>query len=229
MIFSCFGDSLTAGWPGYYPASDGTSLGNGNIQSQYEYWLKKKCLEYINENAKELYEKFTKELVFVNKGIPGDTSTGLLHRISEDILSYKPKPNYCIIIIGTNDLGWSSSTDKILNNIQELHKITRDFGIISIGGLIPPITKRSSSPKWDIIRSDFNEELKQYFIEKDIAFTDYGYMIDEEDYLRPENTSGDGVHFSVLGYKMMGYSLFDNVIKSILEVEIKKKEKNNKI
>ena len=52
MIFLCFGNSLTAGWPGYYPHSDGVSRGNGNIQSQYEYWLKGYCVEYIEKKKK---------------------------------------------------------------------------------------------------------------------------------------------------------------------------------
>ena len=46
MIFLCIGNSLTAGYPAYYPAFDGFSKGNGNFQSQYEYWLKNYCVEY---------------------------------------------------------------------------------------------------------------------------------------------------------------------------------------
>ena len=58
MIFLCIGDSLTAGYPGYYPAFDGFSKGNGNYQSQYEYWLKNYCLDYIRESSKVSVEIF---------------------------------------------------------------------------------------------------------------------------------------------------------------------------
>ncbi|MHA1147435.1 MAG: SGNH/GDSL hydrolase family protein [Promethearchaeota archaeon] len=221
MLFICFGDSLTAGYPGYSPHNDGISKGYGNITSNYEYWLRHYCLEYTKENASSLYDKFENDLILVNRGIPGDTSSGLLHRISTDVLSHKPKPNYVIIIIGTNDLGWSSSTERILRNIKELHEIAQDFDITTIGGLIPPITKRMSNPKWDVIRGDFNDALEEYFIRRNIAYTDHKFMVEDGDYLKPEYTSGDGVHFSVAGYKMMGYSLFDRVLKKILNEKIK--------
>ncbi len=217
MRFLCFGDSLTAGYPGYYPAFDGISRGNGNIQSQYEYWLKNYCLDHIKEKNSLSVEEFEENLLFINKGIPGDTSSGLLYRVDKDLLSLKPKPDYCIIIIGTNDLGWSSSTDHVFENIKKLHEISRENDIISIGGLIPPITRRASDPKWDIVRGDFNEELKKFFNENDIPFTDHRYMTEKDDYLKQEYTSGDGVHFSVAGYKMMGCSLFQNVLKLIIE------------
>lgn len=219
MIFLCFGNSLTAGWPGYYPHSDGVSRGNGNVQSQYEYWLKGYCVEYTEKKKGKEKVSISKDIIFVNKGIPGDTSTGLLYRI-DDLIAYNPKPNYSIIIIGTNDLGWSSSTQKILKNIMDLHRISKNNNIFSIGGLIPPITKSASSQRYDIIQSDFNEELKEFFIKNNIPFTDYSYMKDEENYLKPEFTAGDGIHFSVEGYKHMGLSLFENVIKYIIDEEI---------
>jgi lysophospholipase L1-like esterase len=220
LIFLCFGNSLTAGYPGYNPHIDGITNGYGNLQSQYEYWLKKHCLELIEEKRKTQNIKFEEELVFVNKGVPGDTSSGLLHRADRDLLSFKPKPDYSIIIIGTNDLGWSLSTEKIFNNIKKIHQISRENGILSIGGLIPPITRRAADPRWDIMRSDFNEDLRTFFNENNIKFTEYTYMVDEEGYLKQENTSGDGVHFSVAGYKQMGYSIFENVIKSLLDDRI---------
>ena len=45
-------------------------------------------------------------------------------------------------------------------------------------------------------------------------------MTDGDDFLKQKYTSGDGVHFSVAGYKMMGYSLFEKVIKIILMEKI---------
>lgn len=139
MIFLCFGDSLTAGWPGYYSSYDGVSQGNGNMLSQYEYWLKRYYIEYIGKKGGKKQSNLSKNLIFVNKGLPRDTSKGLLYRI-KDLIEYSPKPDYSIIIIGTNDLGWNRSTEKIFQNIIELHKISREHEIISIGGLIPPIT-----------------------------------------------------------------------------------------
>ena len=103
LIFLCFGDSLTAGYPGYNPHIDGITRGNGNIQSQYEYWLKEFCLEYLEKNDIVEAHNIAENLLFVNKGIPGDTSTGLIYRMYRDLINFTPKPEYSIIIIGTND------------------------------------------------------------------------------------------------------------------------------
>ena len=217
LVFLCFGDSLTAGYPGYNPHIDGITRGNGNVQSQYEYWLKVFCLEYLDEKQVAQNNNIGNNLLFVNKGIPGDTSGGLIYRMDRDLINFKPTPDYSIIIIGTNDLGWGISSGKLLNNIKKIHETSRDNGIISIGGLIPPITHRATDPRWERVRLDFNEQLRKYFNEKDIMFTEYTYMVDDEGYLKQDYTSGDGVHFSVAGYKYMGLSLFEDVIKSILE------------
>ncbi len=217
LIFLCFGNSLTAGYPGYNPHIDGITRGNGNIQSQYEYWLKKYCLEYLEKNDIVENQIISKKLLFVNKGIPGDTSTGLIYRMAKDLINFKPKPDCSIIIIGTNDLGWGTSSEKVLNNIKKIHETSRANGIISIGGLIPPITRLATNPQWEIIRLDFNEDLRTYFNENEIKFTEYTYMVDNEGYLKQKYTSGDGVHFSVSGYKQMGLSLFKNVIKGIIK------------
>jgi len=220
MIFSCLGDSLTAGYPGYSPTLDGITQGHGNFHSQYEYWLMKYCLEFIEEKKGSLDTDLAKKLLFINKGIPGDTSTGLLRRINRDVFNFGPKPDYIIIIIGTNDLGWASNSDRLLDNIKQLHKMSSEENITSIGGYIPPLTKQASSPQFDIVRSDLNEELRKFFVKNEILFTTHSFMTDKEDYLQREYTSGDGVHFSVAGYKKMGYSLFKDVLKGILDNKI---------
>lgn len=216
MIFLCFGDSLTAGYPGYYPSVNGYSFGNGNAMSQYEYWLKLKCVEYLNQEHGIEQEVAEKGLEFINKGVPGDTSSGLLYR-KQELLEHQPKPDYSIIIIGTNDLGWSGSIDKIISNVKTLHTLSREQDILSIGSIIPPVTRRASTRRWEINRLDFNDHIEEHFTKSDIPYTKFGYMVDEEGYLLQENTSGDGVHFSVKGYKQMGLSLFEDVVKSLIE------------
>jgi len=220
MHFSCLGDSLTAGYPGYSPTLDGITQGHGNFHSQYEYWLKKYSLEYIEEKTGSSDTELAKKLLFINKGIPGDTSTGLLRRINKDVFNFGPKPDYVIIVIGTNDLGWGSNSDKLLDNIKKLHLLSIEEKITPIGGFIPPLTKRATSPQFDIVRSDFNEELAKFFNKNEILFTTHSFMTDEEGYLLQEYTSGDGVHFSVAGYEKMGYSLFEEVLKKIINQEL---------
>lgn len=218
IIFLCLGDSLTAGYPGYSPSNDGISNGSGNIRSQYEYWLKKFCLDYLEMNLGSLEDDIIENLIFINKGIPGELTGQFLSRIESDLLNVKPEPEYSIILGGTNDLGWGISLEKILNNIKDLHTISRDAGIISIGGTIPPILYESSEGGYHDQKMKINKMLSSYFRENNIPFVDlYSGMSDDQGNLKKQYAYADGLHFSVDGYKQMAQALYKDVIKAIIQ------------
>jgi lysophospholipase L1-like esterase len=218
MIFLCLGNSLTAGYPGYDPAPDGISKGYGNNQSQYEYWLKEFCLNHLEKNLGAIDDEIINNLIFINKGVPGELTTNLLGRINYDLLNIKPKPKYSIILGGTNDLGWSIPNGDILKNVEELHTISRSFNIFSIGGTIPPIRMEQSYDSYNKKKIELNEELISYFNENSIPFADlYSGMIDNNGILTKQFAYIDGLHFSVEGYKQMAKILFIDAIKRIIE------------
>jgi lysophospholipase L1-like esterase len=218
MIFLCLGNSLTAGYPGYDPSPDGISQGYGNQQSQYEYWLKDFCFNHLEKNLGVLDDEIINNLIFINKGIPGELTRNLLRRINYDLINIKPKPNYSIILGGTNDLGWSIPNESILKNIEELHTISRSFNILSIGGTIPPIRMEQSYDSYNKKKIELNEKLISYFNKNDIPFADlYSSMIDNKGNLSEKFAYIDGLHFSVEGYKQMAKILFNDTIKLILE------------
>lgn len=219
MIFLCLGNSLTAGYPGYNPSIDGISQGYGNYNSQYEFWLKMKCLELMKDTGKHLNNEISDGLIFINKGIPGELTSDLLGRVDIDLVNVVPKPDYSIIIGGTNDLGWGIANDEIFENIKKLHQISRKNGIISIGSTIPPIRMEQSSENYNRRKIQINDILRDYFIKNKIPFADlFNGMIDEDGNLKKIYSYVDGLHFSVEGYKQMGLTIFKDVIKHIFEL-----------
>jgi lysophospholipase L1-like esterase len=58
-----------------------------------------------------------------NRGIGGDTTPNLIHRLKDDVLSLHPRA--LVILIGTNDLGEHTSPEQIASNLKELHKRIR--------------------------------------------------------------------------------------------------------
>ncbi|TXT61906.1 MAG: hypothetical protein BAJALOKI1v1_1080008 [Promethearchaeota archaeon] len=220
MIIVCLGDSLTSGFPGYSPGINGISDGYGNPQSQYEYWLKKFCLEYLEKDLGSLEDSIIENLQFINKGIPGELTQNLLNRIHHDVINRKPKPHYSIILGGSNDLGWGIPSKTILNNIQQLHKISREHNIISIGGTIPPIRGELTHSNYKEKKGMINQNLKTHFNAQKIPFADlFSGMSNEKGNLRKEYAYPDGLHFTVEGYKKMGKLLFQEVVKNILKME----------
>ncbi|MFX1393469.1 MAG: GDSL-type esterase/lipase family protein [Promethearchaeota archaeon] len=220
MIFLCLGNSLTAGYPGYDPVPDDISHGYGDYNSQYEFWLKKFCIEYLEAKGSNNVEVIKNNLLFINKGVPGELTSNFLRRINYDLLSFKPKPNCSIIIGGTNDLGWGIPNQKVFENIKKLHEISREFSIFSIGGTIPPIRMEQSSSSYNKRKITLNTKLRNYFNDNEIPYADlYNGMMDDEGNLTEEYAYIDGLHFTVEGYRKMGSILFNEVIKNIIEKE----------
>ena len=59
-----------------------------------------------------------------NRGIGGDTTPNLIHRLQEDVLALNPRA--LVVTIGTNDLGENTSPKQIANNLRVLHRRIRD-------------------------------------------------------------------------------------------------------
>ncbi len=54
------------------------------------------------------------DITIKNRGISGDFSAGILHRINDIV---KQKPGKIFLLIGVNDLAWGISTDSVIKNI----------------------------------------------------------------------------------------------------------------
>jgi lysophospholipase L1-like esterase len=211
----CLGDSLTAGYPGYSPSIDGITSGQGNIKSQYQYWLKKHAKQFLKSKIENLSNN--QILRFINKGLPGEVSKGLLNRLESDLLSADPIPNYVIIIIGTNDLLWGTSKDDIFKNIKKAHRLCKENDILSIGATIPPIRNEKSQKHYNKQKEELNRKLRDYFTEENVPFCDlYKEMRNQNGNLKDEYSMNDGIHFTVKGYKKMGYIIYKQALKNII-------------
>jgi len=218
MKFLCFGNSLTSGYPGYSPSIDGISNGYGDEKSQYEYWLYNYCLEFLQKNLGSIDDYIIESFKFINKGIPGELTRNLLNRIKRDLINFKPKPDYSIIIGGTNDLGWGIANEIIFENIKSLHQQSRRNNIISIGATIPPILHESTSENYHERKNQLNLQLENYFITRDILYVDlFNGMANVQGNLKKEFAVSDGLHFSVQGYKQMGLIIFNQAVKNLIE------------
>ncbi|TXT53790.1 MAG: hypothetical protein BAJALOKI2v1_860004 [Promethearchaeota archaeon] len=220
MNIYCLGDSLTSGYPGYSPSFDGISSGSGNIESQYQFWLKRYIQIFIRNNLKSIKTELIKELTIINKGIPGEVSSELTKRMDKDLINNEPPADYCIIIIGTNDLLWGIKKEKVLNNIKKLHETCIKNNITSIGATIPPIRNESSQKHYRTQKRELNQNLKDYFSKRRIPFSDlHKGMMNEHKNLKKFYATTDGIHFTPEGYKKMGELIFVHAFREIIENE----------
>ncbi len=74
---------------------------------------------------------------FVNCGIGGDTSAGLLSRFRADVVARRP--HAVILLGGANDLWWNLDIGSILANLFTMACQAHSHRIVPIVGLPPPI------------------------------------------------------------------------------------------
>ncbi|MHA2230144.1 MAG: SGNH/GDSL hydrolase family protein, partial [Candidatus Thorarchaeota archaeon] len=115
-----FGNSLTAGTPGYDP-----NFG-GNEESQYCYWLLKAAVE-----------KGWNDLHFDNQGVPGELAESMRYRL--EILFERRSYDVAVMLGGTNDIGWGRDPDDIIMHLSKLWNIASENGVRVVVCTIPPI------------------------------------------------------------------------------------------
>jgi lysophospholipase L1-like esterase len=151
-----------------------------------------------------------------NRGIGGDTSTGLLARINESILDLKPSQVF--LLIGTNDLlEMKDDISPLIDNIEKIIDITlsasadTEFYLISLYPVntsdSEKIDKLSVSTRTNEQIDAVNVSLKQLALEKGVHYLDFNRLLkDESGNFRLEYTR-DGLHPSPTGHKVMLHEL----------------------
>lgn len=150
----------------------------------------------------------------VNKGINGDTTSGILSRYYRDVV--EEKPNYVIIMAGTNDILMNHPLSLIQNNINLSIREAEENNIIPIIALQPPIISELAKAYWDddvnyekasLDLLDYINWLKYFSSENSISMINfYDKFLNRKDI---KNLFSDGIHPNTDGHRLM----FNNVIE----------------
>lgn len=129
----------------------------------------------------------------VNRGISGDTTTGLLERM--EYLGSQPK--ICFIMIGVNDLSRGLSVEEVFHNyVKIIHTLTSQKITPVIQSIL--LTDRSGlNPKVIVL----NRKLKHFAKSNNIRFIDLNKRLAPEGTLSDLYT-GDGQHLNAQGYRI---------------------------
>ena len=198
----CFGNSLTAGTPGYEP-----EYGWGDLKSQYGYWI-------IRFAEKDGFSNIS----FDNRGVPGELARWMPNRLSH--LLQNSSYSYAIILGGSNDIGWQDTPDEIIDYLLDLWKIAIERGIKVIACTIPPIG--AYYPTIQAAQKELNQLIASCVDEFDgVSIVDtFNGLANADGLLRYEYDSGDGLHLSVEGYKRMGELIWKESLHSMLNKEL---------
>lgn len=192
-----FGDSLTAGTPGYEPGY------GGDVRSQYGFWLL--------ESAKK--EGIT-TLQFQNQGIPGELArmmTGRLRKLLE-VNEY----DIVITMAGSNDLGWGYKPSEVYDSLLRLWEVSTSREITTIACSIPPIGM--IVPHHQQMQQEINQKIlrEECYVPHLLTADVFSALSDVDGILLTQYDSGDGLHLSIPGYRAIGELLWDGVIRILI-------------
>ncbi|AVP55106.1 peptidase [Clostridium tetani] len=179
MKIVCIGDSITFGY------------GVKNTEN----WV-----SILNNNIK---------IDFINKGLNGDTSSGMLFRSYEDII--KLNPDAVFIMGGTNDFLMNYDWNKTLENIIYLSREIINYNIKVYIGIQPPTNPSIAKTFWDpfvdyekvnIKINNYRKNIIEFCENEDLDFFDFFTLFnDHKD--EWDSLYVDGIHPSAKGHKLI--------------------------
>jgi lysophospholipase L1-like esterase len=192
-----FGDSLTAGTPGYMPGY------GGDARSQYGFWL----LESARNDG-------ITSLQFHNQGIPGELAIMMPQRLRNllEVNHY----DLVITMAGTNDLGWDIEPSDVYDSLFRLWEVSTSREITTIACSIPPIGM--IVPHHQQMQQELNQRILQegrhlpHLLVADV----FSKLADDKSILHARYDSGDGLHLSVEGYRRIGEFLWGDVVRTLV-------------
>ena len=130
----------------------------------------------------------------INRGIAGDTTIGVLHRLDEVI---RHKPAKIFLLIGTNDIAMGMSERKIIDNIREIirriHEGSQESKIY-LQTLIP-VNSKYMGYRHNMKIETVNDVIRRIVGELDCTLVDL-YEIFADNGELPERYTFDGLHLN---------------------------------
>ena len=200
VAFVCLGDSLTVGYQSPSPYG-------GYVETPYTDMLEPMTRVRLQELGLKGYEAF-----FINKGINGDSTDGMLGRFRTSVEA--ERPDYVIIWAGINDLYAGREPGQVMENLTRLYARALETGSKPIACTLTP-TEADDSMNSRI--RELNALITEHCDDKGIRIVDlFSSLAGPDGRLNPLN-SDDEVHLSLQGYSAAARTMFDEVVSFILE------------
>jgi acyl-CoA thioesterase-1 len=201
ITFVALGDSLTYG---FVPYGSFGAMGRG---LPYTSYLDNMVI--VEQGRRGLGEV---DFVFVNLGVNGDTTAGMLGRMETEVAPREP--NFVIVWGGINDLFGGRSPPEVMENLGKIYSRARELGIEPVAcTLISIVHQNPVVPK---IR-ELNGLIRSYCAESRMWLVDlFGATSDESGLLLGEYSS-DGAHLNAEGNRRVASAVYSEVVERILD------------
>lgn len=184
--------------------------------------LSKGQIVFIGDSITDLYQLddyyVDLDLATYNRGIGGDTTSGVLNRL--EVSLFDINPSKIVLMIGTNDINGNVKNAKILANYNEiLTKIKRelpDTQIYCVSIIPQNLTIETYSDikveKTTKTILEINSKIKDMVAnEENVTYIDLFPLLADSNNLLIEKYSDDGLHLNAAGFEV-----WTNLIKPYL-------------
>lgn len=141
-------------------------------------------------------ERLPQGQLWLNQGISGDTTQGILNRLST---FSQTRPDTIYIMAGINDLRRGVSDRTVLTNLQQIMRRLRQShpqANLVVQSILPTDGTRVANDRINRI----NQQLSEIAFEEGVAYLDvHSYFTDDNGRLKQALTT-DGLHLSAMGY-----------------------------
>jgi lysophospholipase L1-like esterase len=188
MVIVCLGDSTTAGTPGFRSPIEAPPDGEGDVESQFAYWL----------------GRWHPDWCVLNRGVNGERTDQIAARFERDVLSHRP--HVLVVIAGVNDVYQGRPVEHATSHLRAVYDRAAAAGIPVVAGSIVPFNTATPDQNarmrainaWMAAEAERDAHLT--FVDTRAAVADAG----DPDRLA---TSPDDLHPDVDGYRRMAEAL----------------------
>ena len=147
---------------------------------------------------------------YVNRGIGGQTTSQMLVRFRQDVISLQPKA--VVILAGTNDVAGNTgpiTNENIEANYASIAELARAHGIKVIFSSILPVHNYTPESQDFFAQRPMervlalNRWLKDYCVANDLIYLDYFSALADDKGLLRADLAKDGLHPTKVGYAIM--------------------------
>ena len=199
----CFGDSLTAGFQSPTPEHP------GGQETPYGRFLQEGLGPTIEVRV---------------SGICGELTSEMAMRFRRDVLEHRPE--YVVILGGTNDLGWNARPDDIMRNLIKMYELARASATVPVPVTVPSVRVDvdGGGPEAEAWlaqhverRRVLNGLIRDYVLAKRLGWVDlFTATADPETHQLAAPYSNDGLHLTTAGYRLLARLLCDRVFAKVM-------------
>ena len=194
-VIVAFGDSTTAGTPGFQSPVEAPPDGAGNVESQFAYWLTRSHPEWQ----------------VLNRGVNGERSDQIRARFVRDIAA--AKPDVAIVLAGVNDIYQGRAAESVERELDLMYSAARSLRIPIVAATIVPYNTATAdaNARMHAVNSWIATYVNEHPL--DMAFADTRAAVAAPDDADRLVSSPDALHPSADGYRQMALALEPAIVR----------------